>query len=90
MTTASIVVKLDLRNGLRVDALARLLSDPRIDLGTIVGSRLPAHLDTDSLREGKEIVELLRATPGIAGVDIVGVEHDIDDDEDEEDEEFEG
>lgn len=74
MPIASVVVTLDHRDGLRQEALARLVADQRIDLGEAVGPHLPIVLDTETSEEGVELVEALLTTPGILGVDVVRID----------------
>jgi hypothetical protein len=80
MPIASVVVTLDERGGLRLQALARLVADRRIDLGAAVGAHVPAVIDTETSGEGVELVEALLATPGILGVDVVGIDFATDED----------
>lgn len=78
MPIASVVVTLDRRDGLRQEALARLIADRRVDLGEAVGLHLPAVLDTATPEEGVELVESLLATPGVLGVDVVQIDFAVD------------
>jgi len=78
MPIASVVVTLDPREGLRQQALARMVGDQRIDLGEAIGPHLPAVIDTESATEGAELVEALLATPGVLGVDVVRIDFDAD------------
>ncbi|MFO0677051.1 MAG: hypothetical protein U0169_10970 [Polyangiaceae bacterium] len=65
---------LDPREGLRREALARMIGDPRIDLGESVGAHVPVVLDTQTASEGAELCESLLATPGVLGLDVVRID----------------
>ncbi len=77
---ASLVVTLDGREPLRRGALSRLVADARIDLGEASGAYLPIVIDTLTAQEGEELVESLLVTPGVLGVDLVGVDFSLDGD----------
>ena len=78
MPIASLVVTLDNREPLRQSALGRLVADARVDLGVARGPYLPIVVDTVTAQEGEELVESLLATPGVLGVDVVGIDFSLD------------
>ncbi|MCU0681549.1 MAG: hypothetical protein MUF34_04695 [Polyangiaceae bacterium] len=78
MPITSLVLTLDARELVRHHALARLVADARVELGTANGPHLPAVLDTASAREGAELLEELLATPGVLHIDVVGVDFSLD------------
>jgi hypothetical protein len=78
MPIASLVVTVDDRDLLRQSALGRLLADPRVELGEARGAYLPVVVDTVTAEEGEELVESLLATPGVLGVDVVGIDFSMD------------
>ncbi len=78
MPIASLVVTLDDRDLLRQSALGRLVADPSVELGEARGAYLPIVVDTATAEEGEKLVESLLTTPGVLGVDIVGIDFSID------------
>jgi hypothetical protein len=78
MPLASLVVTLDDRTPLRQSALGRLVADPCVELGEPRGAYLPIVVDTATAEEGEALVESLLTTPGVLGVDVVGIDFSID------------
>ena len=62
------------RNAVDRDAvLAALAREPCIELGTPQGQRVPAVSETRTLEEGRQLVERLQNTAGVALVDVLSV-----------------
>ncbi len=58
--------------------LARLLThlsaDPRLELGSLVGRRLPVVAEVPDARSGEQLVEELQGLAGVSFVDVVLVD----------------
>jgi hypothetical protein len=52
----------------------RLSGDPRLELGSIQGARLPVVAETADLHSSRELVRELTCTPGVLAVDVVSVD----------------
>ena len=78
MPIASLVVTLDDRDLLRQSALGRIVADPCVEVGEARGAYLPIVVDTVTAAEGEELVESLLRTPGVLGVDVVGIDFSMD------------
>jgi hypothetical protein len=73
MTISALVITLTSDAPIRSRALATLLATEALTLGEPNGARVPAVLETSSLRASRDVVEGLQATPGIQTVDVVQV-----------------
>ncbi len=56
------------------EALAVLRTQSALELGELNGQRVPAVLETSSLRESEDLVRLLATLPGVLAVDVVTVD----------------
>lgn len=74
MPISGLVITLDAETCKRLQALERLASDPRLTLGTPVGSCLPVVAETRTLAEGEALVEDLGRREDIVFVDVVSVD----------------
>jgi nitrate reductase NapAB chaperone NapD len=80
MPVSALVVTLDPNQ--RDGAIERLSLDPRITLGELQTCQLPVVLDTQSVGEGRALVEELQAVAGVTLVNIVMVDFSDADEED--------
>lgn len=80
MPISGLVVTLSDDPSLHKIALDQLASDPRLTLGELHGNRLPVVAETDTVRQGTNLVrEELLDIPGVVFVDVVSVDFsDID------------
>jgi hypothetical protein len=72
MTISALVVTLDPLA--QEQAYQALSIDPRLTLGGSIGGRLPLVAETDTPRDGVELVEELLLVPGVLHVDVVSVD----------------
>ncbi len=80
MPISGLVVTLSDVPSLQKSALDQLASDPRLTLGELHGIRLPVVAETQTVRQGTDLVrEELLDIPGVVFVDVVSVDFsDID------------
>lgn len=57
----------------REHALAELAREPCLELGEARGPRIPAVSETPTLEAGRQLVERLLSTTGVAHVDVLSV-----------------
>jgi len=51
-----------------------LSADPRLELGSLFGRRLPVVAEVPDARSGEQLVEELQSLPGVCFVDVVLVD----------------
>lgn len=73
MQISALVITLGHTGSAREATLAALAREPCIELGEPEGPRVPAVSETPTLREGRDLVERLLATTGVAHVDVLSV-----------------
>jgi hypothetical protein len=73
MVVSALVVMLPANTTSRADVLARLMCDPRIGLGDLVGDFLPIVTETDHALEGANLVEELCELAGVR-IDVVALD----------------
>ena len=69
---------LDDRDLLRQSALGGSWPIPASRVGETRGAYLPIVVDTVTAEEGEKLVESLLTTPGVLGVDVVGIDFSLD------------
>jgi hypothetical protein len=74
MPVSALVLKLSDEPEERQRAVLTLGEDPRLMLGTPIGSRLPVVAETDSLQGGEALYEQLREIEGVHLVDVISVD----------------
>jgi hypothetical protein len=77
MLVSALVLTLDVGDPGRAGLLAHLASDPRLELGALVGRRLPVVAEVEDPRGGDALVEELAATAGVTFVDVVMVDFSL-------------
>ena len=76
MPVSGLLLTLSTRGDLAEAALDRLKSDPKIEVGSAHGRRLPIVLDTSNRAENDRYWQRLQEDPGIAYIDVTCVYFD--------------
>ncbi len=77
MVVSALVVTLSPDPAHRAAALARLAADPRLTLGTPQRDRVPVVTEASSADTGAALVEELTQHDGVARVDVVSIDFEV-------------
>ncbi len=76
MAISGIVIDLEPDTKRRAEALERLAAMPQLELGPTGGRRVPAVMDTETVKEARACWDAIMASPGVEGIELVYVHYE--------------